>query len=67
MKFHPLYVEVTGTDYQTFGKPTVRNRMLADFLKRKLGGINESVPPGTYIFTIYMNWKLQIITDLHKV
>jgi len=52
----PLYVEVTEGRYDMYGTPTRRNKQLAAILKR-IGGVNESVPPGTYIFDVKFDWK----------
>lgn len=61
-----LYVEVTETDYLMRGKLTLRNLMLARLLQR-IGGVNHSVPPGMYTFSVGLNRKLQVCTNLLPV
>lgn len=51
----PLLVVVTETEYQIpailGGRPTLREIFLATLIK-SLGGVNESVTPGTYEFDV---------------
>lgn len=61
----PLYIQVYETSYSMFGMPTIRNLFLARMVK-VLGGINEGVQPGTYIFTMKINKKFQICTSLNE-
>jgi hypothetical protein len=65
-KKSPLYIEVSEKKYDMFGVPSIRNRILAEFLKA-LGGINESVEPGTYIFSVHLNRRLRFVSDLRRV
>ena len=46
----PLLVEVTSSEWFSYGDPTsLRHARLHAYLTR-MGGINETVPPGTYHF-----------------
>jgi hypothetical protein len=62
----PLYIQVSEKTYDMLGVPSIRNRILAEFLKA-LGGINESVEPGTYIFRVHLNRRLRFVSDLRKI
>lgn len=49
MPLNGITVIVTSGRYDIFDEPTPRNQYLAKLLM-DLGGVNESVPTGTYIF-----------------
>jgi len=46
-----LLIIVSDGRYDMYGAPTIMNRFRAFFLKR-MGGIDESVPDGSYDFNI---------------
>lgn len=61
----PIRVEVTETDWNCYSlnnRMTWRDGTLFEMLKRE-GGINVSVPPGTYYFNMELR-GLKIYTTL---
>ena len=49
--FMPIVVEVKNGRWDAYGDPTVRTRYLIMMLE-SIGGVNESVPPGQYLFNV---------------
>lgn len=47
----PVTVVVTDTRWDAIGEPTQRNMWLTNMLSA-MGGVNESVSPGTYHFNV---------------
>ena len=50
----PIEVVVTEDRYECYGPPTNRSIMLTAVLK-KMGGVSDTVPPGTYQFNVRRN------------
>lgn len=48
----PLLVEVTGTEWYSYGDPTSFHQMWLHSFLTQMGGINESVSPGSYHFNV---------------
>lgn len=48
---NPLYVVVANGRYDMVGKPTLKNKCLAQVLKN-IGGVSDVVADGTYIFGV---------------
>lgn len=62
MPKNPCYVIVDETDYNIFGAPTRKNQLLASILKA-MGGVSDTVPPGTYIFRFvpWKPWRVELV------
>lgn len=57
----PVTVIVTEDRYDIIDEPTLRNQYLARVLM-EMGGVNESVPPGTYKFNVVPGDNGMIVT-----
>lgn len=51
-----LYVRVDENRWDAMGNKTLRNKYLTNLLT-SLGGVDESVTPGWYIFKAKIDWK----------
>ena len=49
--FAPIVVEVKDGRWNAYGDPTARSHYLFTMLE-SIGGVNESVPPGQYLFNV---------------
>lgn len=59
----PIIVVVDGGRWEANGPDTIRSQFLLNVLQM-LGGVNESVPPGTYHFNMKSHWfKMSFALD----
>lgn len=56
MTKNPLYIFVDDNDWNAYGKLTYWNSLKMQIL-RKLGGISDTVSPGTYVFDLELTRK----------
>lgn len=63
-KREPFYIEVSESRYNMYSEPTFRNRFIAGLVQR-MGGISETVSPGTYILDVKIGF-FKIMFDLRE-